>query len=218
MLWNADVENYNGVKAFARNILDAQQQAHDAILTARVKQTVAANRKRQLATFAENDLVYLSTQNITLPKGKSRKLSPKFIGPFKILKELVPGKTYKLELPMDLKRRGLHDNFHASLLRIHVPNDDRRFPGRDIHQLPGFGDAPNEWSVDRIATHVGAGKDALFYVIWKAGDASWLAYRDIRHLEQLKQYFEAVGCKTIASLRAPDNEIDADISKDAPQN
>jgi hypothetical protein len=58
----------------------------------------------------------------------------------------------------------------------------------------------------------------LFYVIWKAGDASWLAYRDIRHLEQLKQYFEAVGCKTIASLRAPDNEIDADISKDAPQN
>jgi hypothetical protein len=211
MIWNSDVENYKGVRAFARNILDAQRQAHDAILTSRVKQTTLANRKRQNAPFKENDLVYLSTQNISLPKGKSRKLSPKFIGPYKILRELVPGKTYKLELPADLKRRGLHDNFHASLLRIHVPNDDRRFPGRDICQLPGFGDAPNEWSVDRIVAHVGAGTSALFYVIWKAGDSSWMPYRDIKHLQQLKQYFEAIGCNTITSLRAPDNAIDESL-------
>ena len=33
-----------------------------------------------------NDLVYLSTKYLTLPKHRAQKLMPKFIGPYKILK------------------------------------------------------------------------------------------------------------------------------------
>jgi hypothetical protein len=47
----------------------AVMSAHDAILGARVKQTRNANRKRQLSPFIEGDLVYLSTENMSLPKG-----------------------------------------------------------------------------------------------------------------------------------------------------
>lgn len=53
--------------------------AHDAIIAARVKQTVQANRRRRPAPFAVGDQVYLSTMNLRLPKARARKrldLSP----------------------------------------------------------------------------------------------------------------------------------------------
>jgi hypothetical protein len=34
--------------------------------------------------FAIGDKVYLSTENLALPKGRSRKLMPKFIGPYMV--------------------------------------------------------------------------------------------------------------------------------------
>ncbi|KDQ05535.1 hypothetical protein BOTBODRAFT_79894, partial [Botryobasidium botryosum FD-172 SS1] len=80
--------------------------------------------------------------------------------------------TFRIALPNELKQRGTHDTFHASLLRVHVPNDDRRFPGRQIEQITGFGDLPNEWAVDRIVSHYGTGSQAIFQVKWKTGDHS----------------------------------------------
>jgi hypothetical protein len=76
--------------------------------------------------------VYLSTLNLKLPKGRARKLTPKYIGPFPVIKVIEPGASYRLELSNQLKIRGINPVFHASLLRIHIPNDDRRFPGRQL--------------------------------------------------------------------------------------
>ena len=59
--------------------------AHDSILSARAKQTREANRKWQASPFNGNDLVYLSTENIAFPRRLARKLTPKYIGPYKIL-------------------------------------------------------------------------------------------------------------------------------------
>lgn len=81
MIWNKDTE-FPGVRNFAQKMKDAILTAHDAILEARVKQTRIANRKRKDAPFIEGDLMYLSTKNITLPKGRARKLAPKFVGPY----------------------------------------------------------------------------------------------------------------------------------------
>jgi hypothetical protein len=58
--------------------------------------------------------------------------------------------------------RGLHPAFHASLLRVHVPNDDRLFPGRLASQL-GFADQLEpEWSIRQIVAHEGTGYDTVF--------------------------------------------------------
>ena len=103
--------------------------AHGSIIAARTKQTRDANRKRQPAPFQLGDLVYLLMQNITFQKGLTRKLIPKFIGPYKIITN-HGNSLFKLELPTELKRRGVHNVFHSSLLRIHLPNDNRLFPGR----------------------------------------------------------------------------------------
>ena len=106
----------------------AVMEAHDAILETRVKQTRSANRKRQTSPFKNGDLAYISTKNISLPKGQARKLAPQYIGPYKITED-YGNNSYKLDLPARLKQRGVHPVFHSSLLRIHVPNDDHLFPG-----------------------------------------------------------------------------------------
>ena len=71
--------------------------------------------------------MYISTKNISFPKGLARKLIPKFIGPYKIIRDFG-NQLFKIELPMELKRWGIHDIFHVSLLQIHITNDDQLFP------------------------------------------------------------------------------------------
>ena|ERR1700683_1832176 len=123
MVWNSDLE-YPRVRKFAQNMKDAILAAHDAILMACVKKTHLTNSHRKEAPFSIGDMVYLSTANLTLPKGCTRKLAPKFLCPYRILEE-YKNNSFKLDLPSELKQWGLHPSFHANLLRIHVPNDDR---------------------------------------------------------------------------------------------
>ncbi|EJF55668.1 hypothetical protein DICSQDRAFT_16490, partial [Dichomitus squalens LYAD-421 SS1] len=110
------------------------------------------------------------------------------------------GATYKLDLPAELRARGLANAFHASLLRPHYPNDDRRFPGRQYHQIPGLGESPREWAVDRIISHIGRGADAEFQVQWSTGDVTWAPYADVSHLRALAEYLEALGVPRVNKL------------------
>ena len=164
----------------------------------RGKQTRSANRKRQTAPFNTGDLVYLSSQNISFKKGLARKLLPKFLGPYKISKDFG-NSSFLLELPAHLKRRGLHNVFHLSLLRIHVPNDDRLFPGRMDTQLAGEEDG-DEWAIDWILSHHGARTNATFEILWKSGDVTWLPYYQITHLQALTDYLELLRVPKIAKL------------------
>ena len=123
--------------------------AHDSIIRAWTKQTQDANRKRQITPFKEGDFVYLSTKNITFTKGLARKFIPKFIGPCRITQDFN-NQSFRIELPMHLKKRGIHDVFHSSLLKIHVPNYDRLFPGRMDTQIGDSPDTDDEWAVDLI--------------------------------------------------------------------
>ena len=93
--------------------------------------------------------------------------------------------------------------FHASLLRPHVPNDDRWFPGRLPAQIPGFGEKPEEWIVDRIIMHHGKGMGSKFQILWKADDKTWASYREVAHLNALDQYCELMGVKD--TLQLPSN-------------
>jgi hypothetical protein len=174
-------------------------QAHDNILAARVKQTRDANKRRRMRPFVTGDLCYVSTKNISFPKGYARKLVPKYIGPYKILEDFG-NYSYRIELPTHLKQRGVHDVYHASLLRIHIPNDDRLFPGRLDTQL-GNQDTPDgKWAIERIEGHVGARTDAIFKMRWKSGDVTWMPYYQIEHLDVLGAYLELLGIEKIYEL------------------
>jgi hypothetical protein len=169
LLWTPK-SKYPGMRTFAENMKNAIMTAHDEIIAARVKQTRQANRDRRPAPFEQGDLVYLSTKNLRLPKNRARKLTPKYIGPFRILKEIEKGASYKLDLPDELRRRGVSPSFHPALLRIHVPNNDTCFPGRQLKQIPGVREMPTEWTISEIKRHTGKGADSLFEVLWNTGE------------------------------------------------
>jgi transposase InsO family protein len=199
-VWNKpDAGEYPGVRTFAQKMHNAVMAAHDSIIEARAKQTRSANRQRRPAPFTEGDLVYISTKNLSVPKGRARKLVPKYIGPYRVLKDFG-NSSFRIELPANLKSRGLHNVFHASLLRIHSPNDDRLFPGRLDNQVEYLGGTEGEWMIERIRAHAGQGSGALFEVLWKSGDVTWLPYEQIAKSTALEDYLESQGAQGIRSL------------------
>ncbi|KAG8780790.1 hypothetical protein FRC12_022601 [Ceratobasidium sp. 428] len=118
-----------------------------------------------------------------MPKGLARKSAPKYVGQYKVSRVITPGASYEVELQKDMRARGIHPVFHASLLRVHSPLDDQRFPGREYGQVPTIGDSPQERAVNRIT-----------------GDRTWELYRAIRHLEALDTYCEAHSVTSVGKL------------------
>jgi hypothetical protein len=71
--------------------------------------------------FSEGDHVFLKVTPKLGLRGvfKTKKLSPRYVGPFLILKRIGPV-AYQLALPPAMS--GLHDVFHVSQLKKYVPD------------------------------------------------------------------------------------------------
>ena len=91
------------------------------LLTAQSRHKSYVDKRRQPLEFKAGDHVFLKV----MPKrgvvrfGKQGKLSPRFIGPFEVLKK-VGAIAYRLALPPSLS--GVHEVFHVSMLRKYTPN------------------------------------------------------------------------------------------------
>jgi hypothetical protein len=115
-------------------IQEAEEQVHIIQENLRVSQTRKksyVNNRRRLLEFKEGDHVY---PKVSLIRGMRRfkvkgKLSPRFIGPFLILKR-VGEVAYQLELPDYLA--DVHDVFHVSQLKkcLRVPKE--QLPMEDL--------------------------------------------------------------------------------------
>ena len=91
------------------------------LVAAQNRQSKYANQHRKDIEFETGDLVLLkvSPWKGVLRFGKKGKLSPRFIGPFEILKRV--GKVaYELALPPNLQH--IHNVFHVSMLRRYHPD------------------------------------------------------------------------------------------------
>ncbi|GBE82281.1 hypothetical protein SCP_0406650 [Sparassis crispa] len=109
---------FMGVQEFAQRALANLKMVHNAIIASCTHQTFQANKLRQEEPeFTIGSKLYLSTQNLALPKGRARKLMPKFIGPYEITDVHAATSNYTLELPQELKDRRILPTFHVSLLR-----------------------------------------------------------------------------------------------------
>ncbi|KAI3825311.1 hypothetical protein L1987_06793 [Smallanthus sonchifolius] len=129
-------------------------QIRDNIRVARRRQKCYADKRRKPLEFQVGDLVLLkvSPWKGVIRFGKKGKLTPRYVGPFKIL-ERIGKVAYKLELPPSLGN--VHPTFHVSNLKkcladenLHIPLDDVRIDetmhfvvrpveimGREIKQL-----------------------------------------------------------------------------------
>jgi hypothetical protein len=102
------------------------------------------------------------------------KLLPKYIGPFKILDVHTSMSSYRVELPLQLCARNLHDRFHSSKLCPYHANDDALFPHREVHVFYDFGTLDDqEWLVEEIIDHKWDKGLLYFHVHWNMGDFTW---------------------------------------------
>jgi hypothetical protein len=192
----------DGVKQFVEDITEILDKTFDKLVAQRTRQAIKANRsRREGQDFKAGDLVLLSTENLSLPKGRTRKLTPKYIGPYKVLYADPKKSSYKLELPPDLKTRRVHDTFHEKLLKPFVKNDDSKFPKRENRVLYDIGNDPEqEWVVHSIEDHKWS-PNLMFRVRWELGDSTWEPLEVVEELEALDHYLELEGVSTPSSLR-----------------
>ena len=193
---------YKGVKQFAEQAKWNIMATHDAIIASRVRQMTSANKKRRTGDeYAPGDLVYLSTKNLNLPKGRARKLVPKFIGPYKVLDAQNESSNVTLELPEELKSRKIHSTFHTSLIRPYIPNNDEWFPNREAKAFYDFGsNNEQEWFVDEIIGHEWTNEELQFRVQWTLRDVTWEPLSGVKELEALDRYLELQGVKRCRDL------------------
>ncbi|GJT17704.1 putative reverse transcriptase domain-containing protein [Tanacetum coccineum] len=91
-------------------------QIKNRLLAARSRQKSYADKRLKPLEFEVGDMVLLkvSPWKGAVRFGKRGKLSPRYIGPFKVLARIGPV-AYTLELPEELK--GIHSTFHVSNLK-----------------------------------------------------------------------------------------------------
>ena len=165
---------FKGVKQFAQQALWNLIDAHDVILEHRVMQTHYSNKhQRPGVIYHENDMVYLSTKNLALPKGRARKLMPRFLGPYKVLKAMNNSSNVTLELPPKLRDRRISPTFHTNLVRPYVKNNDILFLKREAKSYYDFGNNnEQEWFVDEILAHKWTDNNLELQVKWTLGDVT----------------------------------------------
>ena len=72
-----------------------------------------------------------------------RKLVPKYIGLYRIIRN-TRNEAFELDLPLEMKNYNIHSVFHTLLLRIHILNNNRLFPGREVRQVTGLSNENQE--------------------------------------------------------------------------
>ena len=127
------------------------------MLAAQSRDKAYADRKTRPQTFEVGQRVLLSTKNLHIKKKNlTKKLLSRFIGPFKVLKQ-VGKQAYELELPPSLK---MHDVFHVSLLRLYHEDGTHQPPPVTI-----LLDGEQEFEVEQVLDHRQEGKRSKSYLV-----------------------------------------------------
>ena len=128
-------------KGFEERIAEAKRH----LQAAQAKQKAYADQKRREVSYAIGDQVLLSTKHINLKAAVpgSKKLMPRWIGPFKFI--ALPGPVaVKLDLPPTCK---IHNVFHVSLVKPYRPDGSVQPPP------PEFVDDEPVYKVDSLVKH-----------------------------------------------------------------
>ena len=113
------IQNNSGSQKFVANWEAQVKKAKQLMKLAQIRQAKYFDQKVSEQEFEPGTLVMLLTFNLRQTgqsSKRSKKLGPKFVGPFKILQRI--GKvSYRLEIPEVWK---IHNVFHVFLLKEYV--------------------------------------------------------------------------------------------------
>ena len=163
------------------------RNAKACLRAAQQRQKSYADSRRREDSFAVGASVLLSTKNLRLKAPGVRKLLPRFIGPFRVLRR-IGEVAYKLELPSHLR---LHDVFHVSLLKPYQASGTVQPP-----PPLEVSDGSLEYVVEQVLTHRvrrrGQSSTREYLIKWEGYGPEHNSWEPERNLpEQLRrEYFE----------------------------
>ncbi|KAK3516724.1 hypothetical protein QTP70_022520, partial [Hemibagrus guttatus] len=115
--WSGEPSDVPAVEEWYRLSQEVWEPAHVRLQRAVRRQRIQADRRRRPhPSYQVGQKVWLSTRNLRL-KLPCRKLSPKFVGPFEIIRQVNPV-AYRLRLPASYC---ICPTFHVSLLKPAYP-------------------------------------------------------------------------------------------------
>jgi len=152
------------------------------LYSSKVKKAKQTNKKRSVPPLlAAGQKVLLSTENLNL-LNISRKLKPRWVGPFRIQYVNRKRNNYTLDLSMDSRLSLIHNTFHISMIKPYIENDSTNFPGRHEEQPGEVGEG--RWEVERVLEFSTAPRKSKsqYLVRWKSyrsDDDEWINFEDI---------------------------------------
>ena len=177
---------------FVQELNIRSKEAVQRMNEAQERQKRYADKRMQMHSFSVGDEVLLSTKNISLKGPGVRKLLPRWVGPFKVSKQV--GKVaYELDLPSNMK---IHNVFHVSLLKPYHPSGRTQPPPPAV-----WVDDEPEYEVEHILSHRvvkrGRSRKHEYLIKWTGYGPehnSWEQEVNLRGAQKtLEEYWGAVG-------------------------
>ncbi|KAL0149072.1 hypothetical protein M9458_055687 [Cirrhinus mrigala] len=111
--WSSEPSNLPAVNSWFQQSEETWNQAHIHLQSAIRRTRVQADRRRRPnPPYEPRQWVWLSTRDLRL-RLPCRKLSPRYVGPFQIIKQITPV-SFRLKLPSEYR---ISPTFHVSLLK-----------------------------------------------------------------------------------------------------
>jgi hypothetical protein len=175
----------------------AREKAAEHLKRAQEYQRRHYDKKHKPEFFRKGELVLLSTKHINLANQPSKKLSSKFIGPFRV-QDAVGTQAYRLILPPHYR---IHNIFHISLLERWKSRTNQE----ENTQPPDINPEGEEvWEVEKILEKRKKNGQIQYKLRWKGYDESWDTWAptsDFENMTDLIQEFEQAKRVTHARKR-----------------
>ena len=150
------------------------------------QQTMMEWITRGTKPFKKGEKVWMELKHLKL-QYETKKLAPKWEGPFKIEEVLSP-LNYRLKLPKQWK---IHPIFHATLLLPYLESD---IHGKNfLTPPPDLVHGELEYKVEAIVTHKPQGQKNLYLVKWKGyptGDNTWEPEQNLDNAKQILEEYK----------------------------